>query len=63
MEQQGVRKTYQYNLKPTPQQERTLEWTLGRTLGRTLMLCRQAYNAASGERREAWRRRGVSITY
>jgi putative transposase len=55
MEQQGVRKTYQYKLTPTPQQERTLE--------RTLMLCRHVYNAAIGERREAWRMRGVSITY
>ena len=55
MEQPGVRKTYQYKLKPTPQQERTLE--------RTLMLCRHVYNAAIGERREAWRMRGVSITY
>jgi putative transposase len=55
MEQQGVRKTYQYKLKPTPQQERTIE--------RKLMLCRHVYNAAIGERREAWRMRGVSITY
>ena len=55
MEQQDIRKTYQYKLKPTPQQERTLE--------RTLMLCRHVYNAAIGERREAWRMRNVSITY
>ncbi len=28
-----------------------------------LMLCRHVYNAAVGERREAWRMRGVSVTY
>jgi putative transposase len=55
MEQQAVRKTYQYKLTPTPEQERVLD--------RTLMLCRQIYNAAIEERREAWRMRGVSITY
>ena len=55
MEQQSVRKTYQYKLKPTPEQERALD--------RTLMLCRHVYNAAVGERREAWRMRGVSVTY
>ena len=55
MEQQSVRKTYQYKLKPTPEQERAL--------GRTLMLCRHVYNAAIGERREAWRMRGVSVNY
>ena len=55
MEQQNVRKTYQYKLKPTLEQERLLE--------RTLMLCCHVYNAAVGERREAWRMRGVSITY
>src|SRR5262249_43633725 len=28
-----------------------------------VMLCRQVYNAAIGERREAWRMRGASVTY
>ena len=55
MEQPSVRKTYQYELKPTAPQERELE--------RVLILCRQVYNAAVGERGEAWRMRGVSITY
>jgi putative transposase len=32
-------------------------------LDRALTLCRHIYNAAIGERREAWRLRGVSITY
>jgi hypothetical protein len=30
---------------------------------RILMLCRDVYNAAVGERREAWRMRGVSLSY
>jgi len=55
MDEQTVRKTYKYKLKPTPEQERAL--------GRTLMLCRHVYNAAIGERREAWRMRGVSVNY
>src|SRR5689334_22822327 len=55
MEQQTIRKTYKYKLKPTLEQKRELE--------RVLRLCRHVYNAAVGERREAWRMRGVSITY
>jgi putative transposase len=57
MEQQdsSVRKTYKYKLKPSPQQEQELE--------RVLLLCRHIYNAAIGERREAWRMRGVAVTY
>ncbi len=55
MEQPATRKSYKYKLKPTPDQARMLE--------RTLMLCRHVYNAAIGERREAWRLRGVSVTY
>src|SRR5262249_19049076 len=35
------------------------EWELERAL----TLCRHVYNAAVGERREAWRMRGVSVTY
>ncbi|HET8909599.1 MAG TPA: transposase [Ktedonobacterales bacterium] len=50
-----TRKSYQYKLKPTPQQTQMLD--------RTLMLCRHVYNAAISERREAWRMRGVSLTY
>jgi putative transposase len=55
VERQGIRKTYKYKLKPTPEQERVLE--------RTLMLCRHVYNAAVGERREAWRMRRITVTY
>ena len=55
MEQQCIRKTYKYKLKPTPDQKPMLE--------RTLMLCRHVYNAAIGERREAWQKCGVSVDY
>jgi len=55
MEQQSTRKTYKYRLKPTLQLERELR--------HALILCRHVYNAAIGERREAWRMRGVSISY
>ena len=57
MEQQGssVRKTYKYKLKPSPHQ--------GQELERVLLLCRHIYNAAIGERREAWQKCSVTITY
>jgi len=54
MEQQTVRKTYKYKLKPTPQQERAMAFVLRR--------CRELYNAALQERREAWHKCGVSVT-
>jgi hypothetical protein len=46
MEQQSVRKMYQYKLKLAPHQERDL--------GRVLMLYRHIYYAAVEERQEAW---------
>ncbi len=52
---EAVRKTFKYKLMPTPDQERALETVLWR--------CRDLYNAAVGERREAWRMRGISISY
>jgi putative transposase len=55
LEEQSVRKTYKYKLKPTCEQERLLE--------RTLMLCRHVYNAAVGEQRAAWRLCGITVTY
>jgi putative transposase len=55
VDEQMTRKSYKYKLKPTPKQARMLE--------RTLMLCRHVYNAALGERREAWRMRGISVNY
>lgn len=55
LEPQSVRKAYKYKLKPTLVQARLLD--------RTLMLCRHVYNAAIGERREAYCMRGISLTY
>jgi putative transposase len=55
MEQRTVRKTFKYKLKPTRPQERDLK--------HVLTLCRHVYNAAIGERREAWQKCGVSVTY
>lgn len=55
MEAKTTRKAYKFKLKPTPKQE----WILDRML----MLCRHVYNAAIGERREAYRMRGISVTY
>jgi putative transposase len=54
MEQQAVRKTYQYKLTPTPQQEREL--------GRVLGLCRALYNTALEQRIIAWRRARDSVS-
>ncbi len=54
MEQQAVRKTYQYKLKPTPVQERELE--------RVLWACRTLYNVALEQRITAWQRRCVSVS-
>jgi hypothetical protein len=55
MEAQTLHKTYQHKLNRTPESERALD--------RALLLCRHVYNAAIGERREAWWMRGVSVTY
>jgi hypothetical protein len=55
MDPQSICKSYNYKLRPTPQQERTLD--------RTLMLCHHVYNAAVGERREARRKCGISVGY
>src|SRR5215470_17819142 len=54
MDEQGLRKTYKYKLKPTPEQERALAFVVRR--------CRELYNAALEERRDAWQKCGVSVT-
>jgi len=54
MEQQFVRKTFKYKLTPTPQQEQALALVVRR--------CRELYNAALQERRDAWQKCGVSLT-
>jgi putative transposase len=55
MEQQRVRKTYKYQLMPTPEQERTLETVVWR--------CRELYNAGLQERKAAWEQRRVCVTF
>ncbi|HEY7093703.1 MAG TPA: transposase [Ktedonobacterales bacterium] len=54
MHEQTVRKTYKYKLKPTPEQERAMAFVLRR--------CRELYNAALQERKEAWHKSGMSVT-
>ncbi len=54
MDAQMVRKTFKYKLKPTPEQERAMAFVVRR--------CRELYNAALQERRDAWQKCGVSIT-
>jgi putative transposase len=50
-----TRKTFKYKVQPTPAQAAQLE--------ATLRVCRELYNAALQERRDAWKMRGVSVTY
>jgi len=45
MEQQRVRKTFKYQLMPTPEQEQALETVVSR--------CRELYNAGLHERKAA----------
>jgi putative transposase len=54
MDEQTVRKTFKYKLKPTPQQERAMEFVVRR--------CCELYNAALQERRDAWHKCGVRVT-
>jgi putative transposase len=50
-----VRKIFKYKLLPTPQQERALEHVLWR--------CRELYNAGLEERKTAWEKCHVSMTF
>jgi putative transposase len=50
-----TRRAYKFKLKPTRKQEKLLEGQLG--------LCRELYNAALQERRDAYKRAGKSINY
>jgi putative transposase len=54
MDTQTVQKTFKYKLRPTSDQERAMAFVLRR--------CRELYNAALQERKEAWQKCGVSIT-
>src|SRR6476661_8156509 len=55
MEEQRIRKTYKYRLAPTPAQETVLEEVLWR--------CRGLYNAGLEERKTAWEKCDVSVTF
>jgi putative transposase len=57
MEQQGnsARKTFKYQLLPTPEQEQALENVLWR--------CRELYNAGLEERKAAWGKCRVCVTF
>src|SRR6266516_1775100 len=48
-------KTFKYRLYPTKETERKLYWTLTR--------CRELYNAALSERKDAYKYAGKSISY
>jgi putative transposase len=50
-----MRKAYKFRLYPTKKQEEKLFWTLNR--------CRELYNAALSERKDAYRMAGKSISY
>jgi putative transposase len=54
MDEQAVRKSFKYKLTPTPEQEQALAFVVRR--------CRELYNAALQERRDAWHKCGVSVT-
>jgi putative transposase len=55
MEQQSIRKTFKYQLLPTPEQERTLATVVWR--------CRELYNAGLQERKAAWEKCGVCVSF
>jgi putative transposase len=57
MEEQhdSVRKTFKYQLMPTPEQERTL--------GMVVWRCRELYNAGLQERKAAWEKRRVCVSF
>jgi IS605 OrfB family transposase len=50
-----MRKAFKYRIYPTKETERNLFWTLAR--------CRELYNAALSERKDAYKYAGKSVTY
>jgi putative transposase len=54
MDEQGVYKTFKYKLRPTPEQERAMAFVVRR--------CRELYNAALQERKEAWTKCGLNVS-
>jgi putative transposase len=55
MEEHDVRKTFKYKMLPTPEQAQALEHILWR--------CRELYNAGLEERKTAWERCHVAVTF
>jgi putative transposase len=55
MAEQRVRKTYKYQLLPTPEQERTLATLVWR--------CRELYTAGLAERKAAWEKCDVCVSF
>jgi len=55
MDQKSARKTFKYQLVPTPDQARTLE--------RVVWRCRELYNAGLHERKAAWEQCGVCVSF
>jgi putative transposase len=55
MDKQSVRKTFKYQLLPTPEQERTMATVLWR--------CRELYNAGLEERKAAWEKCRVTVSF
>src|SRR5215472_15079233 len=55
MQQQYVRKTFKYQLMPTPEQEQALATVLWR--------CRELYNAGLQERKAAWEQCRVCVSF
>lgn len=55
MEAATTRKTFKYQVQPTPAQ--------AAQLGATMRVCRELYNAALQERKEAWQKCHVSMNY
>ncbi|WP_341474598.1 helix-turn-helix domain-containing protein, partial [Thermus albus] len=58
-----MRKAFKYRLYPTKPQRRDLGQPRRGYLGRTLSLCRQLYNAALQERREAYKKAKKTIGF
>ena len=54
MDEQAPRKTFNYKLKPIHEQGQAMAFAVRR--------CRELYNAALGERKEASNRCGMSVT-
>lgn len=54
MDEQTVRKTYKYKLKPTPDQKHKLEDVLWH--------CHRLYNTALEQRITLWKQRGITLT-